>query len=148
MALAILGLLTSAVLYLVAIYGIVWSSSLRVNRAEDRGAVVDAQLSFPGVEEIVRRHTLEWLIGFALFFTVLALANFPLWQRLGMAGALAVAFGSMWLSQSEPGSAARELPPLRRMGSSVWYWLLAVGDWLGFLGMICFGTDLLVRILE
>jgi hypothetical protein len=86
-------------------------------------------------------------VGFALFFIVLALFNFPLWQRLCIAGALAIVFGSTWLAQSEQGGLAEAAPRLRRMGDSIWYWFLAVGDWLGYLGILCFATELLVKAL-
>jgi len=146
MALVLLGLFASVVLYLSAIYGIMWSSLQRVRAAEDRGIAIDARLSFPTAAEILRRHTVEWAIGYAVFFIILAIADFPFWQRLGIAGVLAVVFGSMWLAQSEPGSTAEAVPPIRRMGSNIWYWSLAVGDWLGFLSVLCFATEVLVRI--
>lgn len=113
--------------------------------AESRGIEVDAPLSFPGAAEIARRHSLEWAIGFAIFFIILAIAAFPFWQRLGIAGVLAIAFGSMWLTQSEPGSSSEEVPPIHRLGSNAWYWLLAVADWLGFLSVLCFATEVVVR---
>lgn len=145
MALIFLGLVGSALLYLAAIYGIEWSSLRRVRGGDGSGIAVDAPMSFPTAQEILRRHSVEWAVGFALFFVLLAIADFPLWQRLGVAGVLAIAFGSMWLSQSEPGSAAEAAPSFQRMGSNIWYWLLAVFDWLGFLGVLCFATELLVR---
>ena len=147
MALVLLGLLASVILYLSAIYGIVWSSSQRVRAAEGRGIEIDARLSFPTAAKILRRHAVEWTIGYAVFFIILAIANFPFWQRLGIAGVLAVVFGSTWLAQSEPGSAAEAAPPIRRMGSNIWYWLLAVADWLGFLSVLCFATEALIRIV-
>lgn len=144
MALVLLGLLASVALYLVAIYGIAWSSSRRAIAAEDRGIEVDAPLPFPTATEIVKRHSVNWAIGFALFFVALAIADFPFWQRLGIAGVLALAFGSMWLAQSEPGSSSTEGSSIRRLGSNAWYWLLAVADWFGFLSVLCFATEVLI----
>jgi hypothetical protein len=88
---------------------------------------------------------MEWAIGFAIFFGILAITDFPFWERLGIAGVLAIAFGSMWLAQSEPGKAVEATPPIYRIGSNIWYWLLAVGDWFGFLAVLCFATEVLVR---
>jgi hypothetical protein len=147
MALVILGLLASVGLYLIAIYGIAWSSSRRIKAAENYGATVDAQLSFPSATEIFRRHSVEWAIGFAILFVILAVADFPFWQRLGIAGVLAIVFGSMWLAQSEPGEAAEAAPSIHGTGSNIWYWLLAVGDWFGFLAVLCFATEVLARAL-
>jgi hypothetical protein len=42
-------------------------------------------------------HTVEWLLGFFVFFLLMGLTDFPLWQRLGTA---ALIFGSAWHSQS------------------------------------------------
>lgn len=145
---ALLGLLASVSLYLGAIYGMVWSSSQRVKAAENRGVTIDAGLSFPSASEIARRHSIEWTIGFAVFFVILAVAGFPLWQRLGIAGVLAIAYGSMWLAQSEPGETAEAASLIQRIGSNTWYWLLAVGDWLGFLAVLCFATDILVSLIK
>jgi len=143
MAIALIGLCASVGLYLSAIYGIEWSSSRRIKAAESRGIAVDAAPSFPTAAEIVRRHSIEWAIGFAVFFIALEVADFSLWQRLGIAVILAMTFGSMWLAQTEPGEGA---PPTNHsMGSNVWYWLLAVGDWMGFLSVLCFATEILVR---
>jgi hypothetical protein len=147
MALACFGLLASAALYLLAIYGILWSSLRRTKVAADRGIEVDAPQGFPSVMAIVRRHSVEWAVGFLLVFIILSIADFSLWEQWGIAVVLAIVFGSMWLSQSEPGGTAEETPFLLRVGSSIWYWSLAVGDWLGFLGILCFASAILVRAI-
>lgn len=148
MAYALLGLLASIALYLAAIYGITWSWSLRYRAAESHGVQIDASpIRFPTGSEIWHRHSVEWTIGFTIFFVILTIFDFPLWQQLCITGALAIVFGSAWLAQSESGGLAEEAPRFRRLGSSVWYWLLGVGDWLGYLGVICFAIAVLASIL-
>jgi hypothetical protein len=88
----------------------VWSSSRRVKAAEDREVAVDAHLSFPTATEILRRHSVEWAIGFAVFFVILAITDFPFWQRLGIAGVPAIAFGYVAFSERAGGSCGSRPP--------------------------------------
>lgn len=94
----------------------------------------------------MERHGLEWTIGLAIFFLLLGLTDFPLWQRLGVAGMFAVVLGSLWLAQSDRGGSAEQAPLAQRLGSDIWYWMLATVDWLGFLGLLCFGSELLLQL--
>jgi hypothetical protein len=147
MALILIGLLVSAVVWWVAVQGIVWSWGRRINVAADSGILTDKRLATPTVAEVMLRRSSGWTFGFLILFVLLALADFPFWQRLGIAGALAVVYGSIWLSQSDRGSAAEVSPALQRSGSDVWYWLLAVGEWLGYLGVLCFASEAVIAIL-
>jgi hypothetical protein len=147
MALTLLGLLVSAVIWWVAVQGIVWSWGRRVNVAVDSGVPIDKPLATPTVAEVMFRRSFGWTFGFVILFVVLAVTDFPSWQRLGIAGTLAIVYGSIWLSQSDRGGAAEAAPFLQRSGSNLWYWLLAVGEWLGYLGVLYFASAVVIAIL-
>jgi len=147
MALILSGLLASVVVWWASVQGIVWSWRRRVNVAAEEGIVADEYLATPTVAEVMLRRSIGWTFGFLIFFVLLAVTNFPFWQRLSIAGVLAIVYGSIWLSQSDRGGAARAAPFLRRGGSDAWYWLLAVGEWLGYLGVLCFASELVIAAL-
>jgi hypothetical protein len=142
--LAAIGFLVCMALYLAAIYAIGWSARRRAQTFE---IAVESTSALPSPLEIWHRHTVEWTILFSGFFFVLALASFPLWQCLGIAGLLALIFGSLWLSHSPPGPSQLDEPRFRRNLSGVWYWGLAVADWFGYLGSLCCFTALIVAVI-
>lgn len=144
MVLAICGLLFSLALYLAAIYGLVWSASRRVRYLEAQGVSTDDRWKFPSAREILIRHSGEWLLGFFVFFLLLGLADFPLWQRLGIGALAALYFGSIWFDQSGRNMDER-VSAGRRLASNVWYWLLAVADWLGFMWLLGFASALVLE---
>lgn len=145
---ALIGSIGSLLLWFAAMQAITWSWGHRLDAATQRGISIDSPaLGSISVTKLIRGHTIGWTIGFLVLFTILAITDFPLWQRLGIAGVLSLIYGSMWFSQSEPGGAAEAEPLIRRVGSNTWYWLLAVTEWLGYLGLLCFITDLFINVL-
>ncbi len=86
-------------------------------------------------------------MGLLALFVLMTLFDFPLWQQAGLASALALVYGSIWFSQSEPGTAAEAAPAYVRAVSAVWYWSLAVCEWLGYLGVLCFSVALLFQVV-
>jgi hypothetical protein len=147
MALVIGGFLTALALYLAAIYGIAWSASRRISEIEGRSVPIRHRLAFPSVHEIWIRHSVEWLLGFFVFFLLLGLTEFPLWQRLGLGAVFALYFGSVWFDQSGRNT-DKEVRRYRRGASNVWYWLLAVADWLGFMWIVCFASALVIEVIQ
>ncbi len=147
MTLTLLGLLVSAVIWWVTAQGIVWSWGRRINVAAANGVLTDKRLATPTVAEVMFRRSIGWTVGFMFLFVLLTVTDFPSWQRLGIAGTLAIVYGSIWLSQSDRGGAAEAAPFLQRSGSDVWYWLLAVGEWMGYLGVLYFASEVVIAIL-
>jgi hypothetical protein len=146
---AFLGLVLSIVIWWAMMQAIVWSWTRRVSVAASRNVDVDSLDLRPiTVAAIARRHPLGWTVALAVFFTILAISNFPLWQRLGLTGVLAIIYGSTWLAKSEPGEQAESEGFARKVGSNLWYWVLAVGEWVGYFGAIVFATELLVQVLD
>jgi len=141
------GLLMALIMYLAAIYGMVWSASHRISEIEDRGGPVPERPTFPSVHDIWIRHSVEWLIGFFTFFLLLGVVDFPLWQRLGIGFLLALYMGSIWFDQSGRNT-DKEIPKHRRGASNLWYWLLAVADFLGFLWILCFASALALEVIQ
>jgi len=144
MALSVCGLVLAFVLYMAAIYGISWTAVRRVDNAGAQISPSSAPIR-PSTREVVERHSIEWLVGFFAFYLLLGIADFPLWQQLGMGALFALWFGSVWFNQSgrnrDPGLSAG-----RRFASDAWYWLIAVADWLGFMWMLCFASAVVLAL--
>lgn len=147
MALVIGGLLMALALYLAAIYGLVWSASRRINKIEGHGVPVGERPVFPSVHEIWIRHSVEWLLGYFVLFLLLGLMDLPLWWRLGLGAVFALFFGSVWFDQSGRNT-DKEVRRYRRGASNLWYWVLAVADWLGFMWTLCFASALAVEVIQ
>jgi hypothetical protein len=144
----IVGFLASLFLWYGAMQAIVWSWSRRVDAAVNQGIVTEGSFTVPTVVTIARRHTMGWTLGFGVLFVLLTISSFPFWQQLSFAACLAVLFGSVWLSQSDPGGRAKAAPLANRVGSNIWYWLIAVVDWLGYLCTLCFAVDILSTMVR
>ena len=101
----------------------------------------------PSIGEIWARHGGDTNVIFGIFFLALAFADFPLWQRAGIAGLAALVFGSLWLVNRPQKGPISGAGSFREAGTFTGYWCLAVLDWLGYLGIICFGTAVLVELV-
>ena len=141
MALVLCGLFLALALYLAAIYGILWSAGRRRIGAD---AMPAEPLRFPSYWEILTRHSLEWLLGFFAFFLLLGIADFPLWQRLGLGAVFALVFGWAWFDQSGR-NRDDDAAPRHKAASNLWYWFLAFVDWLGFMWLLCFSSALVLE---
>jgi glycerol uptake facilitator-like aquaporin len=139
------GLAACGALYLTAIYAFVWFGNRRIEWASSRGVALGPKPSFPSAREIWSRHRVEMTVTYGICFLALALADFSLWQRVGFAGLAALVFGSFWISNSRDRIVLDAASPARKTASSVGYWFLSVADWFGYLGILCFGTALLVE---
>lgn len=146
MVFSIIGLIASGLLYLSTIYAFVWAGERRVQWAARHGLALGPAPTFPSAAEIWRRHGVEMTIIYGAFFVALALAGFPLWQRAAIAGLAALVFGSFWIANSAERIRLDVASPTRRSASSVGYWCLSVADWCGYMGVLCFGTALLVEV--
>lgn len=144
---SVIGLILCVAFYLSAIYGFVWIGNRRIQWASDHGVTLGPRPEFPSPIEIWTRHSVEMTVIFGIFFVALGLSGFPLWQRVGIAGLIALVFGSFWISNSPTPIALDVASPARRMASTAGYWCLSVADWFGYVGVLCFGTALLLELL-
>jgi len=144
---SLVGLFASVALYLSAISAFVWAGRRRIDWASRRGLELGPRPSFPSAAEIWRRHGVDMTLIYGAFFIVLALADFSIWQRVGIAALAALVFGSFWVANSPSPLGLEVASPARRKMSTAGYWCLSVADWFGYLGVLCFGTALLVEVL-
>ncbi len=111
------------------------------------GVALGPEPKTPSLVEIWNRHSVEMTVIYGAVFVALALLDFTIWQRLGFAALGALVFGSLWISKS---SATEGLPGIsagRKVAGTVGYWCLAVADWFGYFGVLCFGTAIIVEVL-
>lgn len=83
---------------------------------------------------------------YGLLFGVLALMDFPLWQRLGFAGFSALVLGS-WITDS----VNDDLPmasSMQKLTSAIGYWCLYVVYWLAFMSALCLASTLILEIVS
>ena len=148
MASSAFGLVACGLIYFAAIYSFVWFGRRRIAWASRHDIVLEPEPKLPSsAADIWGRHGLDTTIIYFIFFLALAVADFPLWQRAGIAVLTAVVFGSLWISKTPGGVALDVASRSRRIASVAGYWCLAVADWLGYMGVLCFGAALIAEVL-
>lgn len=140
------GFVASVILYLAAIYSFVWTGTRRMEWGARHGVALSPEPKVPSVVEIWNRHSVEMTVIYGVLFVVLALIDFTIWQRLGFAALSAVVFGSLWVANSSISEGLPGVSSTRKSASSLGYWCLAVADWFGYLGVLCFGTAIIVEV--
>ena len=143
---SVVGLVACVALYLSAIYAFVWAGRRRIEWASSRGVTLGPEPKVPSPSDVWTRHSVDMTIVYGIVFLALALVGIPLGQRFGFAALAAVVFGSFWVSNSPAPVVLEMASPARRAGSLVGYWALSVADWLGYMGVVCFGTSLVVEL--
>lgn len=108
------GLVGCAAVYLSAIYAFVWAGKRRIEWASSRGVALEPEPRFPSALEIWKRHSVDMTVIYATFFLALAIAGFPLWQRVGIAGLTAMVFGSLWIASNSAAMRLDVSSPARR----------------------------------
>jgi hypothetical protein len=79
------------------------------------------------------------------------LSDFPPWQSLGTALFLAVIYGlsqtrrneKQWIAKAE----AQKVVLFGKMRDRLWYRMLAIAEWAGYLCVIVFATDLVGQVI-
>ncbi|HEU5062007.1 MAG TPA: hypothetical protein VFT79_02500 [Solirubrobacterales bacterium] len=145
------GLLAALSMWLVAMGVIAWTWNRHVAVMTASGVEVDDRDRHISVERVARYHTLGWTVVLFIFFVLLDLAAFPLWQRLGFSGLLALVYGGHaisrgegeWVGRDDPGAFAL----FGRFRDALWYRVLMVTDWAAYLATIVFGADLAVELI-
>jgi hypothetical protein len=142
---AIIGLISSALLYLGVVYAFVWTGERRMRWGERHGFLLTPEPKIPTAAEIVKRRSTEMIVIYSGVFVLLGLMDFTIWARLGFAAIGAVVFGSASFANTPHDLALPGTSLVARVNSRVGYWCLAVLDWFGFFGVLCFGTALLIE---
>jgi hypothetical protein len=110
------------------------------------GIDVDSSDLHIGVRRVMSRHTIGWSFAIFVFFSLLVLADFPLWQRVALASLLAVAYGTSSIRRIEEqrleGDTPRGVPLFGNVRDAIWYRVLASCEWLGYLLALTFFADL------
>lgn len=141
------GFVASGILYLVAIYGFVWIGTRRMAWGARHGVALSPEPKFPSVKEIWGRHSVEMTVIYGALFVALALMDFTMPQRVGFAALSALVFGYWWLANSRITDGLPGMASGRKVASNFGYGCLAVADWLGYFGLLCFGTAFVVDAL-
>jgi hypothetical protein len=139
------GFVASGILYLVAIYGFVWMGTRRMDWGARHGVALSPQPKCPSVSEIWSRHSVEMTVIYGALFVALALMDFTSLQRVGFAALSALVFGYWWVANSQIIEGLPGMTSGRKVASNFGYWCLAVADWFGYFGLLCFGTALVVE---
>jgi hypothetical protein len=82
---------------------------------------------------------------YGALFVALALMDFTSLQRVGFAALSALVFGYWWVANSQIIEGLPGMTSGRKVASNFGYWCLAVADWFGYFGLLCFGTALVVE---
>jgi hypothetical protein len=143
----VVGFLASAILYIAAIYGFVWAGTRRMGWGARQGVALSPEPQLPSAAEIWKRHSVEMTVLYGVLFAVLALVDFTIWQRLGFAALSALVFGSLWVANSSISDGLPGVSSVRRSVSTLGYWCLAVADWFGYFGVLCFGTAIIMEMI-
>jgi hypothetical protein len=142
----IIGLIASTLLYLAAIYALVWAGQRRVKWGAQRGLSPNVEPKFPSVTEIWNRHSVEMTVIYAVVFALLALMDFTIWARLGFAALGALFFGSAWIANSPSDPGLPGSSPAAKRASDFGYWCLAVLDWFGYMSVLCFAGAVVAEL--
>lgn len=148
---ALLGVLGLGVFWLGALCLVAWSwgKHLELMLAAGIDVVSEHRKLKPGTVLwlCVRSHTIGWSIFFFAFFALLGLAEFPVWQRLGIACLLSVTYAysrTNRVTQREPGV----VPLFTPWADRVWYFSIWSAEWLGYFGVLIFLGQLLVEAIR
>jgi hypothetical protein len=150
--LSVVGLGAMLLLWLATLCILTWSWQRHLPVAIAAGIEVEGDLRELTASQVicrnVQRHSWGWTTFFFGFFLLLDIADFPTWQRLGIAIVLSAYWGIIRVQQDEKGGQEGEsrrdilFGPVK---DQVWYRGLAVGEWLGYLGLIVFASQILVE---
>jgi hypothetical protein len=139
------------VLWMGAMRAIVWSWNRHVPIVISAGFDVRPNLQRIGLVDVLRRHTVGWTFFFILWFVVLGISDFPLWQQLVIAALLAVAYGLSRIRRGEEnrigGTEPGRVAMFGEVRDKVWYRVLAIAEWAGYLSVIALTTTLILEAL-
>jgi hypothetical protein len=142
-------LLIALCLWFCAMAGIIWSWNRHVPIVVAAGVDVEKDQQHINFGRIVRAHTLGWTAFFFGLFLVMALSEFPVWQRVGIAVMLSVIYGLSRIKRGETSRLGKGEPSrvamFGELRDKLWYRILAITEWVGYFGVIIFATELVAR---
>lgn len=146
-----LGLLIATGVWVGVLQLIAWTWNRHVLVMADSDIRVDKGDRHMTIDRVARYHSLGWTAAFLVFFALLELADFPLWQLLGFAGLLALVYGTSaiargqneWVGKDDPASVA--LFGQRR--DAAWYRALMVTEWAAYLASIVLAAHLIMSLI-
>lgn len=148
---AFLGLVALGLFWVGALCALTWSWDRYLHRASAAGVEISSkhrELKLSTVLWLnVRSHTVGWSAFYFVFFVLLGLAGFPVWQRLGIGCVLALYYGSLRASREtgqQPGQPSLFSPRVDR----VWYFTILSAEWLGYFGVLVFAGQILVEVVK
>jgi hypothetical protein len=148
---SVVGLLLALGAWLLVMQIIVWTWNQHVAIMVAAGAEIDDRDRRMRIRRVARRHTLGWTSVFFVFFVLLLVADFPLWQVLAFSFLLAFVYGANAIARGESEWVGRENPrDLALFGprrDALLYRMLAVADWAAYLAGIAFAADVLFSLV-
>lgn len=145
------GLLIALIIWIAAMSGIVWSWNRHVPIVVAAGFDVKKENQHIDLARVARRHTWGWTTFFLVLFLALALFDFPLWQRAAFVVVLSVIYGLSRIKRGETTRLGKDEPERVAMfgvtRDQLWYRVLTIGDWAGYLLAIVFATELVARAI-
>lgn len=146
-----LGLAIAVMVWILAIRAIAWSFDRQVAAVAAAGLPVEDRFRRISMKEVARYHTLGWTAAIFIFFVLLELAAFPLWQLLGFAGLLSLVYGtsavargeSEWIGKDD----AENVAVFGPVKDAIWYRMLMIIEWAAYLVSIVFGANLLSGVI-
>ncbi|HEX5984854.1 MAG TPA: hypothetical protein VFY69_11665 [Solirubrobacterales bacterium] len=150
--LIIAGLLISILSWIGVVRLIVWSYNRQAAALVVSDHSLDGQFQPLAMKDVMTYHTVGWTVAIFVFFVLLEMASFPLWQLLGFAGVLALVYGTSaisrgeteWVRKNNPAAA----PLFGRRRDQVWYRVLMVAEWASYLAVIILTVHLLFSLSD
>lgn len=148
---ALLGLIALALVWVGALFGLVWSWNRRIQRFRAAGLEVALEHRNLKADEVlwlnVRSHTAGWSAFYFCFFVLLGLADFPVWQRLGVGFSLALFYGYLSASR-ETGRYCDRLSLFSPRADPVWLFVIVSAELLGYFGVLICAGQILVEVVK
>jgi hypothetical protein len=149
---SVLGLIVAIAIWVGAMRVLMWSMNKQVSVVIGSGLPVEDRYRHITLRRVASYHTLGWTVAILVFFVLLELTAFPLWQMLGFAGLLALVYGtsavargeSEWIGKDDPERVAL----FGRLRDAVWYRVLMVIEWAAYLASIVFMADLAAGLIS
>jgi hypothetical protein len=122
-----------------SVVAISWSWNNRRRVGEARPVPVKFRVSSRAIATRAERRS-GWTLAFGAFFVALPVIDMRLWQQIAGVFLIAMVFGLLGVPQREDRFRQSGYSGAEVFGREVdylWFRVVSVGEWLGFLGAIC-----------
>jgi hypothetical protein len=146
-----LGLVALGLFWIGSLCALTWSWDRSLQRALAAGVEILSEHRSLKLRTVlwlnIRSHTVGWSAFYFCFFVLLGLADFPVWQRLGIGGLLALYYG--YLRESRETGQYPDRPSLFSPSvDRVWYFTILSAEWFGYYGVLILAGQVLVGLLK